>query len=161
RYARAEQMAADLEQLVSAQPVQSAPASKEEPAAPMPASKPLLAPDSTPKALLRTGWRGLRVALTVVGGLVVVGMLIRWGFGPVTVELAKRDGPVLAISNSAERAHFQKHGHLAPGKFPPNTNGSLFASGHAQEMAGLREVALAFTPGTEEISAYAGSWKLE
>jgi serine/threonine-protein kinase len=161
RYARAEQMAEDLEQLVSTAPVQTASASREQPTTLVPASKQLPAPESTPKALLRTGWRGLRVALTVVGALVVIGLLIRWGFGPVSVEVANKDGQALIIGTSAERAHFQKHGHLGAGRFPPNTNGSLLASAHSEEMAGLTEVALAFSPGTEEVSAYAGSWKLE
>jgi serine/threonine-protein kinase len=109
--------------------------------------------------LIASGWRGLRVALMLIGALATIVLALRFAFGP------KRDSPPLAPqsvgANGAERDHFREHGHTAAGKFPPNTRAALLTSAHARESGGSAQIEVGFVPGDEELDAYAGSWRLE
>src|SRR5262249_34123196 len=72
-----------------------------------------------------------------------------------------RKGELLNNATDAEILHLKKHGHTGAGRYPPNTNGPLHASGHAQTKNGLTELNVAFRPGQEELMAYAGSCTVE
>lgn len=155
RYARAGELAADLEAVLGAissdgLPSVSAPGSR---------PAPLTGASSKPKQLIARGWRGLRVALMLIGALATIVLVLRFAFGP------KRDSPPLAPqsvgANGAERDHFREHGHTAAGKFPPNTRAALLSSAQARESGGNAQIEVGFVPGDEELDAYAGSWRLE
>jgi len=152
RYARAGMLANDLETILGT--------ASERPAQPASTSRKTI---SKPRQLVVKGWRGLRLALTVIGGLATAGVLLKWAFGPASGNLGRENAPpVGVISSASELAHFKKHGHLGAGKYPPNTNGALLISSELHPRpAGNSEVCVNFEPGPEALAAYAGSWKLQ
>jgi len=153
RYPRVATLASELEEILGS-------ASDRPAAAPAGSSRKTI---SSPRQLVATGWRGLRLALTAIGALVTVAVLVRWAFGPATLQLGERNGTKVTLdATGLELSHFKKHGHLAGGKFPPNTNGSLFIGSQVQQKpSGNTHLNLTFDPGSEQLDAYAGAWKLQ
>ena len=152
RYPRAGMMANDLETILGT-------ASERPSQMPSTSRKTI----STPRQLVVKGWRGLRLALTIIGALATAGLLLKWAFGPASGNLRGQSGSSVGVAASAsELAHFKKHGHLGAGKYPPNTNGALLISAEPHpKPAGAEELCYSFEPGPETLAAYAGSWKLQ
>jgi serine/threonine-protein kinase len=117
---------------------------------------------SSASRFFATSWQGLRIALMVIGGLVVLGVLVKRWIGPITLRVEEKDGNTVLIgSEGVDVVHQKAHGHPGPGKFPPNTEGELFASATWKETPDRRgELAVDFEDGREEIGAHAGNWKL-
>jgi serine/threonine-protein kinase len=126
-------------------------------------TKPIAKASSKGRVVFSKGWRGIRLALTMVGAMAILGVLIKRWVGPVSIRVANNDGDSLVLDGAnVELVHQKKHGHSGPGKYPANTDAELFASGTWQETPGGRgELAVDFEDGNEEINAHAGTWKLE
>ncbi len=102
-------------------------------------------------ATLRTGWRGVRRGLTVLGGLVVLGLAARAVFGPVRLQVERGQGTAAAaVPKPAARG------------YPPNSNGEVFVAPLERPLEGGRsQLGLTFdAQGSEEINVWAGSWKV-
>jgi len=155
RYARASELAAELEAVLGA-------ISGEGPSsASAPGSRPPPGPaaSSKPRQLMARGWRGLRVGLMLIGALATIALVLWLAFGPKGDSLPL--APALVGANGVEREHYREHGHTAAGKFPPNTRAALLTSARARESGGSAQIEVGFVPGEEELDAYAGSWRLE
>ncbi|MBF5040949.1 serine/threonine protein kinase [Aggregicoccus sp. 17bor-14] len=112
---------------------------------------------SSVAAGLRVGWRGVRRGLSVVGGLVVLGLIVRAVVGPVSLHVDGKDGKQVVIG--AQGVHVKP----GPKGFPPNTNAELFVAADAKALeAGRSQLGLRFdAQGTEELNLWAGSWKVQ
>ncbi|MGQ0506194.1 MAG: serine/threonine protein kinase [Myxococcaceae bacterium] len=99
------------------------------------------------QSVIQHGWRGVRVALMVIGGLSVIAFLAQRGvFGKV---------------GGATLEALERTGHSGPGKLPPDTNKEIFLGAAERNLGqGLKEVSLGFGPGTEEVNAHAGYWRI-
>jgi hypothetical protein len=98
---------------------------------------------------LRRGWRGVTRGLSVVGGLVVLGLAARALLGPMSLHVERKGAAVPAPA-------------AAP-RYPPNTNGETFVAVDVKPLdSGRSQLGLRFdAEGTEELNLWAGSWKLE
>jgi serine/threonine protein kinase len=167
RYARASAIGADLEKLIesggSAQLAvpRSGVGEALEPS--KVSTKRSGQPSSAGRMVIQTSWRGIRIALMVVGALAVLAFLIKHWVGPVSIHLAKNDGDTVVFNGTdVDVVHLKKHDHAGPGRYPANTEGELFASGTWKESPeGRGELMVDFEEGSEEINAHAGTWKLE
>ncbi|MCE9670172.1 serine/threonine protein kinase [Myxococcus stipitatus] len=102
---------------------------------------------------LRLGWRRVRGGLSLVGGLAVLGLGVRWLVGPVSLHVGQGD-------NRGQVAAPQ--GPTKP--WPPNTYHEVFASADlvpAEKPGGSSRFEVSFnTNGSEEINLHSGEWKL-
>jgi serine/threonine-protein kinase len=151
RYARASELAAALEAMVSAT---SAPGLSQGdvegrvvPAGARPATN--------LSRQVKAGWRRVRAGLSVVGGLALLGLAVRWFVGPVSLHLGQDDKLVIGTQGVKVR----------PGQkpWPPNTYGEVFASVNVVEAAkpgGPSRVEVGFDAGKEELNVHSGQWTL-
>lgn len=97
---------------------------------------------------LASGWKGVRSGLAVVGGLALLAFLVRSVLGPVGVQGEGRKGLLAA--------------RRGPPRFPPNTNGELFAAVSVSPPGQTpSRFEVNFESGREEFNAYAGTWQLK
>ncbi|MCP3103632.1 serine/threonine protein kinase [Myxococcus sp. K15C18031901] len=101
---------------------------------------------------LRLGWRRVRGGLSLVGGLAVLGLAVRWFVGPVSLHV----GPVDKGGQEAAQ------GPAKP--WPPNTYHEVFASAELvapEQPGGVSRFEVSFnTNGAEELNLHSGEWKL-
>ncbi|MBZ4419843.1 serine/threonine-protein kinase [Myxococcus sp. RHSTA-1-4] len=151
RYARAGELAAELEAMVSAT---SAPGLSQGdvegrvvPAAARPASN--------LSRRVKAGWRRARAGLSVVGGLALLGIAVQWLVGPVSVHVGKGDKVVIGTQGVTVRAGEKQ--------WPPNTYGEVFTSVNLVEPAkpgGASRFEVGFDKGEEELNVHSGQWTL-
>jgi serine/threonine protein kinase len=105
---------------------------------------------------LRSGWRSVRAGLSVVGGLILLGYVVRSLIGPVNLHVGGDKGVVIGTEGI----------ELKKGKkpWPANTDGELFVE--AQELepekeGGAKRLVLNFAQGQEEMNVWSGAWRLE
>ncbi|AEI67462.1 serine/threonine-protein kinase [Corallococcus macrosporus] len=105
---------------------------------------------------LRTGWRRVRGGLSLVGGLAVLGLAVRWFVGPVSLQLGEdRRG---AAGSNHDRGRPRK-----PLVLPPNTYGEVFSTmsfAAPAKPGGTSRLELGFNEGEEEINVHSGQWRL-
>ena len=141
RYARASEVCQTLETLVT---------SVSQPA--LPAGQGALQPVSAVQKGLRSGWRKVSAALSVVGAAVVGLLVMRALVGPVSVPWGN---DTLVIGGRPVR--------VVPGSkpWPANTDGALSVESVVEELAGGRvRVGVDFVAGGESFAAHAGTWTL-
>lgn len=110
---------------------------------------------SNPSAI-EHGWKGLKVFLTVVGGLAVLAGVtaLVTGKGGVTVQTA--GGSVVTVGNN-------NHHQTAASKalpLPENTYDDLFSKVALTETSGRQSLSFDFTDGDEKFNAHSGSWTM-
>ncbi|MBI3181370.1 MAG: serine/threonine protein kinase [Myxococcales bacterium] len=110
-------------------------------------------------SVIQKGFRGLKVALMVVGALAAVAALSRlWPGGPKD----RKDALAVTIGDKKLEISLDTHGHEGPGRHPPNTDGELFAAAsHAELADGRATLNVTFEPGEEELNAHSGLWELK
>jgi serine/threonine-protein kinase len=142
RYARAAEVCQALESLVS---ITSLP-----PGAMQQAEAEL----SPVRRRLKSGWRKVRVVLTVLGGMVVLFSGARQVLGPkVLFQMGDRKvvlGSWLPRMVAADKP------------WPANTDGDLFVASTVEDLAdGRVRLGVDFVAGEEELNAHAGTWTLK
>ncbi|HYX89941.1 MAG TPA: serine/threonine-protein kinase [Myxococcaceae bacterium] len=154
RYARAGEVLADLEPLLSVTS-NSAPTQPEGPP-----SKNGTPTEPARRSIILRGARSLRTGLMVIGGLAVIGFAARSIFGPEKVPrvtISTGSGEVVlgqgttpaATSNAGKRP------------YPENTDGELMSAAEQSPLEGGRiQLKLSFAPGEEELNAHSGEWLL-
>ncbi|HEX8704218.1 MAG TPA: serine/threonine-protein kinase [Myxococcaceae bacterium] len=150
RYASAREVCAELDALVG---------SSSGPALPTGASgiQGLRGPEvrSSVVKKLRTGWRSVRAGLSVVGGLIVLGYMVRALVGPVNLHVGGDKGVVIGTSGF----------ELKKGKkpWPVNSDGELFVQSQVvapEKAGGTSRMLVKFIQGEEEMNVWSGSWRL-
>ena len=143
RYARASEVCQALEALVTSvsQPMLASGSALEAPR-----------PVSAVRSGLKSGWRKVNLALTVVGALAVLSFGVRALVGgPVSI----RWGDDNLVFGRLVRAVSSKK------PWPANTDGDvLVSSGVTKQEGGRVRLAVDFEPGEEEFNAHAGTWSL-
>jgi serine/threonine-protein kinase len=104
---------------------------------------------------LRTGWRSVRAGLSVVGGLIILGYVVRSLIGPVNLHVGGDKGVVIGTEGF----------ELKKGKkpWPVNSDGELFIQSQVVEPekpGGPSRLLLKFAQGEEEMNVWSGSWRL-
>jgi serine/threonine protein kinase len=104
---------------------------------------------------LRTGWRSVRAGLSVVGGLIVLGYVVRSLIGPVNLHVGGEKGVVIGTEGF----------ELKKGKkpWPVNSDGELFVESQVIEPQKTGEpsrLLVKFAQGEEEMNVWSGSWRL-
>ena len=104
---------------------------------------------------LRTGWRSVRAGLSVVGGLILLGYVVRSLIGPVNLHVGGDKGVVIGTEGF----------ELKKGKkpWPVNSDGELFVESQLVEPerpGGPSRLMLKFTQGDEEMNVWSGAWRL-
>ena len=147
RYASAKEVCTELDALVG---------SSSGPALPSGAQG-LTGPEARASVVkkLRTGWRSVRAGLSVVGGLIVLGYVVRSLIGPVDLHVGGDKGVVIGTSGI----------ELKKGKkpWPVNSDGELFIQSQLiepEKPGGTSRLLLKFTQGEEELNVWSGSWRL-
>ncbi|WP_257446222.1 serine/threonine-protein kinase [Archangium lipolyticum] len=103
---------------------------------------------------LKSGWRKVRVVLTVLGGMAVIFAGARQVLGPVRLfQIGDKKvvlgswGPRLTEADKA---------------WPANTDGDLLVTSAVEELAdGRVRLGVDFVAGEEELNAHAGTWTLK
>jgi serine/threonine-protein kinase len=104
---------------------------------------------------LRTGWRSVRAGLSVVGGLIVLGYVVRSLIGPVNLHVGGDKGVVIGTEG------FELKKGRKP--WPVNSDGELFIQSQVVEpdkAGGPSRLLLTFAQGEEEMNVWSGSWRL-
>jgi hypothetical protein len=126
------------------------------------------------RKVLARGWHGIRVGLSVIGALVVLGVLARTllpkrdsGDELVLdrngVAVKRPDGRSLVIDGKKglQLLDPPEHEHTGPGQLPTNTEEEVYSSAKVIEAAdGRTHLTLTFDDGDEQIDCHAGAWKL-
>ncbi|WP_338866473.1 serine/threonine-protein kinase [Myxococcus stipitatus] len=103
----------------------------------------------------RSGWRGMRAGLTVVGAAAVLGIVAK--MVPMSVHLGKDDKVVIGTEGVKVRGGTKA--------WPPNTYHEAFATATLVESTtpeGESRFEVSFDDkGTEEINLHSGDWKLQ
>ncbi|WP_342381843.1 serine/threonine-protein kinase [Myxococcus stipitatus] len=103
----------------------------------------------------RTGWRGMRAGLTVVGAAAVIGLVAK--LVPVSVHVGKDDNVVIGTEGVKVRTGTKA--------WPPNTYHEVFATANLVESKtpeGESRFEVSFDDkGTEELNLHSGDWKLQ
>ncbi|RJS25215.1 serine/threonine protein kinase [Corallococcus sp. H22C18031201] len=149
RYANAGEVCAALEVMVSSS---SAPAlALGDSARAFPSGTPRARSELTRR--LRLGWRRVRAGLSVVGGLALLGLTVRWAVGPVSLHVGQDDKVVIGTQGVKVRPGTQP--------WPPNTEGEVFASANVVEgPGGTTRFEVGFDAGEEELNVHSGEWKM-
>ncbi len=162
RYQRASEIGADLATLLgSSPPIPTGPAVTRPDRFP---AHPAAETRAAPPSVIEKGWKGVKVGLMVLGGLVVFAAVLRAipeGAAVLSGGVAK---PLAADpeKRGPEPASGDSHGHTGPGTYPPNTEDELRASATWTEDPGGQATFIAnFQPGDEELNAHAGAWLLK
>nr|WP_044283820.1 serine/threonine-protein kinase [Myxococcus stipitatus] len=103
----------------------------------------------------RTGWRGMRAGLTVVGAAALIGIVAK--LVPVSVHVGKDDNVVIGTQGVKVRTGTKA--------WPPNTYREAFATANLVESKtpeGESRFEVSFDDkGTEELNLHSGDWKLQ
>ncbi|QRN93050.1 serine/threonine protein kinase [Archangium violaceum] len=107
------------------------------------------------RSRLRSGWRKVRVVLTVLGGMVVVFAGARQVLGRPATLFQFGDKKVVLGTWGPRLTDADK-------PWPDNTDADLFVSSSVEELAdGRVRLGVDFVQGEEELNAHAGTWTLE
>ncbi len=113
-----------------------------------------------PESVIERGFKGLRVGLSVVATLAVIGVAVKLLTAKDTPKVDLQIGDAkLQISLDAK----DKEQQQAAGRYPPNTNSELFTGSTWADLgAGRGRLTVSFDgEGEEEINAHSGTWKLD
>ncbi|WNG27286.1 protein kinase [Cystobacter fuscus] len=115
---------------------------------------PALEPLSPERSRLRSGWRRVRAALSVMGALAVLAYGVR-GLSDAPVGLPWGEDKRVVLGRLLRVVP-------SPKPWPANTNGDLFVSSVLEELAdGRVRLGVDFVEGEENVNAHAGTWTLE
>jgi serine/threonine-protein kinase len=105
---------------------------------------------------LRSGWRRVRAGLSVVGGLAVLGIAVRWFVGPVSLHMGQDDRVVIGTNGLQVRKGDKP--------WPPNTYGEVFTHVTVVKPSKPGEkprFEVGFDAGgEEELNVHSGQWTL-
>ncbi|SEK73965.1 serine/threonine protein kinase [Stigmatella aurantiaca] len=102
---------------------------------------------------LDAGWTKVRKGVSVVGSLMLLGYAVRAFVGPVDLQVGDVTIGTSGITLKPD-----------PKPWPANTDDELFVSSKLEllELPGsLSRLSMDFVPGTEELNAWSGQWKLK
>ncbi|MDY7230993.1 serine/threonine-protein kinase [Hyalangium rubrum] len=107
---------------------------------------------------LHSGWRSVRAGLSVVGGLIVLGYVVKALIGPVNLHVGggEKGGVVIGTEGFA----------LTPSKkpWPANTDGELFIESQViapEKPESPSKMLMKFAQGEEEMNVWSGTWRLK
>ncbi len=106
---------------------------------------------------LSSGWRNVRAGLSVVGGLILLGYVVRVLIGPVNLHVGGGEKGVVIGTEGIKLNTSRK-------PWPANTDRDLFIASKVEPVEkseGVSRLTFDFQEGEEELNAWSGTWTVE